>query len=118
MAAMNSSNALATSSAFVRLGLLHAQAPTQGNFSESGASCRALDYTSVVMMSAFGAVAGAMSARTVFVVESILLLPIILTCCFGWAAPHFQTGQTKTWSVYRGFGRFILAATVAGWWVT
>jgi Zn-dependent protease with chaperone function len=70
------------------------------------------------MMSAFGGVAGAMSARTVFVVESILLLPIILTCCFGWAATHFQTGQTKTWSVYRGYGRFILAATVAGWWVT
>jgi Zn-dependent protease with chaperone function len=70
------------------------------------------------MMSAFGAVAGAMSARTVFAVGSILLLPIILTCCFGWAASHFQTGQTKTWSVYRGFGRFILAATIAGWWVT
>lgn len=69
-------------------------------------------------MSAFGAVARAMSARTVFVLESILLLPIILTCCFGWAASHFQTGQTKSWSVYRGFGRFILAATVAGWWVT
>src|SRR5580692_1193686 len=70
------------------------------------------------MMSAFGAVAGAMSARIVFAVGSILLLPIILTCCFGWAASHFQTGQTKTWSVYRGFGRFILAATIAGWWVT
>jgi hypothetical protein len=39
IAAMNSASALAASSVFGPLGLLHAQAPTQANISESGANC-------------------------------------------------------------------------------
>jgi len=50
---------------------------------------------------------------------SILLLPILLTICFGWVVLRSsQREQTKRWLVWRGFGRFVLAVTVAAWWVT
>jgi Zn-dependent protease with chaperone function len=49
---------------------------------------------------------------------AILLLPIALTLLFGWYALRAHDANPRTvWADYRGFGRFILAATVAGWWV-
>jgi Zn-dependent protease with chaperone function len=49
---------------------------------------------------------------------SVLLLPIALTLCIRWAVRQSQVGRQKTvWATYRSFGRFILATTVAGWWV-
>ncbi len=49
----------------------------------------------------------------------LLLLPIILTLCFGWAALHSQGGEQKrVWAAYRGFSRLILISTLVGWWVT
>lgn len=69
-------------------------------------------------MNVLGLAAGAVPARTLFIAGSILLFPHVLTFCCGWAAFHSrQEEQTKTWLIYRGFGRFVLAATVAGWWV-
>jgi len=65
--------------------------------------------------------AEAVEARTafIFIGGSILFLPILLTICFGWPALHSSLRErTKTWLVWRGFGRFLLAATVAAWWVT
>jgi Zn-dependent protease with chaperone function len=76
-------------------------------------------YTFRVMANTLGLAAEAVVARTVFMAGSILLLPILLTICFGWIVLHSsQREQTKTWLVWRGFGRFVLAATVAAWWVT
>jgi Zn-dependent protease with chaperone function len=70
------------------------------------------------MTNALELAAGAVAARTVFIAASILLFPHVLTFCFGWAAFHSrQREQRKTWLIYRRFGRFVLAATVAGWWV-
>jgi Zn-dependent protease with chaperone function len=49
----------------------------------------------------------------------LLLLPIILTLCFGWIAVHCQDAeQESNWAAYRRFGRLILTGTVVGWWVT
>ena len=76
-----------------------------------------IGYTSGVMANGLALATGA--ANTVFVAESILLVPIVLTFGFGWLVLHSsQREQTKTWLVWRGFGRFVLAATVAAWWVT
>ncbi len=49
---------------------------------------------------------------------AILLLPIALTFSIAW--PLFRGREAKQgtlWAVYRGLGRFILAITVAGWWI-
>jgi len=44
---------------------------------------------------------------------------MLLTACFGWVVLHFSPReQTKTWLVWRGLGRFVLAVRVAAWWVT
>ena len=49
---------------------------------------------------------------------AVLLLPIVLTLCIRWAVLQSHEGRQKTvWAAYRSFGRFILATTVAGWWV-
>ncbi|MCU1314952.1 MAG: hypothetical protein JWN63_274, partial [Candidatus Acidoferrum typicum] len=78
-----------------------------------------MGYTSGVMANALGLATGAVSANTVFIAESILFVPIVLTFSFGWLVLHSsQREQTKAWLVWRGFGRFVLAATVAAWWVT
>jgi len=47
-----------------------------------------------------------------------LLLPIAMTLWFRWAALRAdEAKQRLIWFGYRQFGRFILAATVAVWWV-
>jgi Zn-dependent protease with chaperone function len=70
------------------------------------------------MANTFGLAAGAVFANTVLIAASILLIPLLLTFGFGWAAFHSdQRERAKTWLVWRGHGRFILAATVAAWWV-
>ncbi len=49
---------------------------------------------------------------------AILLLPIALTLLFWRYALRARDADRRTvWADYRGFGRFILAATVAGWWI-
>lgn len=49
---------------------------------------------------------------------AVLLLPIVLTLCIRWGVLQNHEGRQKTvWAAYRSFGRFILATTVAGWWV-
>jgi hypothetical protein len=76
-------------------------------------------YTFRVMANTLGLAAEAVVARTVFIAGSILLLPILLTICFGWVVLHSSPReQIKKWLVWRGFGRFVLPATVAAWWVT
>jgi Zn-dependent protease with chaperone function len=48
----------------------------------------------------------------------ILLLPVALTLLF-WrlALRASETERRTVWTSYRRFSRFILAATVAGWWI-
>jgi Zn-dependent protease with chaperone function len=49
----------------------------------------------------------------------LLLLPIVLTLCFGWAALRSQEAEQKrVWAAFRSFGHLILTSTVVGWWVT
>jgi Zn-dependent protease with chaperone function len=49
---------------------------------------------------------------------AILLLPIALTLLFWRYALRARDADRRTvWADYRGFGRFILAVTVAGWWI-
>lgn len=49
---------------------------------------------------------------------TILLLPIALTLLFWWSALRARDTERRTiWADYRGFGRFILAAAVVGWWM-
>ena len=49
---------------------------------------------------------------------AILVLPIALAVFFRWSALRAPDTERRTiWLHYRGFGRFILAATVVGWWV-
>lgn len=49
---------------------------------------------------------------------TILLLPIILTLLFyGCALAASVTKRRNVWTNYRSLGRFILAATVAVWWI-
>jgi Zn-dependent protease with chaperone function len=49
---------------------------------------------------------------------TFLLLPIVTTLCIRWAVLQSHEARQKTvWAAYRSFGRFILATTVAGWWV-
>ncbi|HKN73923.1 MAG TPA: M48 family metallopeptidase, partial [Candidatus Acidoferrum sp.] len=46
------------------------------------------------------------------------LLPIALTLFFWRHTLRARDADRRTvWADYRGFGRFILAATVAGWWI-
>ena len=60
----------------------------------------------------------AWSVNPLFVSGAVLLLPVVLTLCFRWLALQFpEAKQRKVWAAYRGFGRFILAITVASWWV-
>jgi Zn-dependent protease with chaperone function len=59
------------------------------------------------------------SKGTIFIAEGILVLPLVLTFCLGWFPFHsHQRERITTWLVWRGLGRFVLAATVTGWWVT
>jgi Zn-dependent protease with chaperone function len=45
-------------------------------------------------------------------------VPIVLTLCFRWATLRsHEAEQKRVWTAYRIFGRFILASTVATWWV-
>lgn len=47
-----------------------------------------------------------------------MLLPIALTVVFWRSALRARDAERRTvWVGYRGFSRFILAATVAGWWM-
>jgi Zn-dependent protease with chaperone function len=49
---------------------------------------------------------------------AVLLLPIAVTLWFRWAALRAdEAKQRLIWADYRRFGRFILATTVAVWWV-
>jgi Zn-dependent protease with chaperone function len=49
---------------------------------------------------------------------AILLLPIALTVVFWWSAFRARDAERRTvWVGYREFSRFILAATIAGWWM-
>jgi hypothetical protein len=49
----------------------------------------------------------------------LLLLPVVLTLCFGWAALHSQEAeQKKVWAAFWSFGHLILISTLVGWWVT
>jgi Zn-dependent protease with chaperone function len=48
----------------------------------------------------------------------ILFLPLALTLLFCWLALRASDTERRTvWTDYRGFSRFILAATVACWWI-
>jgi len=50
---------------------------------------------------------------------ALLLLPMVLTLCFGWAALHSQEAeQKKVWAAFRSFGHLILISTLVGWRVT
>jgi len=65
-----------------------------------------------------GVLRTAISVAPVLFPACILLLPIFLTIGFRWATLRISDkGQRIVWAVYRGLGRFILAATIAGWWV-
>lgn len=78
-----------------------------------------MSYTFGVMANLLGLAAEAVSTGIIFIAGSILLLPIILAFCLGWFALHSrEREQIKAWLVWRGLGRFVLAVTVAGWWVT
>jgi Zn-dependent protease with chaperone function len=49
---------------------------------------------------------------------AVLLLPIAVTLWFRWASLRAdEPEQRLIWAGYRKFGRFILVATVAVWWV-
>ena len=49
---------------------------------------------------------------------AVLLLPIAVTLWFRWAVLRADEAEQRLiWSGYRQFGRFILAAAVAFWWV-
>jgi Zn-dependent protease with chaperone function len=50
---------------------------------------------------------------------AVLLLPIVLTVFLRQAAliQSVEAQRKRVWATYRGFGRFILAMTVASWWV-
>jgi Zn-dependent protease with chaperone function len=77
-----------------------------------------MGYTFVVIASLLGLAAEGLFTGTIIIAGSILVLPIVLTFCLGWFPfQSHQREQTKTWLVWRGLGRFVLAATVAGWWV-
>jgi len=78
-----------------------------------------MSYTFGVMGNLLVLAAEAVSTGIIFIAGSVLLLPIILTFCLGWFALHSrEREQIKEWLVWRGLGRFVLAVTVAGWWVT
>jgi Zn-dependent protease with chaperone function len=58
------------------------------------------------------------SVSPLFFPGAILLLPVVLTLCFRRISLQSQEAEEKTiWAAYRAFGRFILAITVASWWV-
>src|SRR2546426_12572540 len=59
------------------------------------------------------------SVNPLLIPAVLLLLPIVLTLCFRWAALHAREAEQKrVWVAYRRFGRFILTGTVVCWWVT
>lgn len=58
-------------------------------------------------------------SKGTIIAGGILALPVVLTCCLGcFPFLSHQREQITTWLVWRGLGRFVLAATVAGWWLT
>ena len=58
------------------------------------------------------------SVSPLFFPGAILLMPIVLTLCFRRISLQRQEAEEKTvWAAYRAFGRFIIAITVASWWV-
>jgi hypothetical protein len=70
------------------------------------------------MANALGLAAEAVWTSAILDAGGVLLIPIVLTLSFGWVVlKSNQREQLKTWLVWRGFGRFVLAATVVGWWV-
>ena len=72
-----------------------------------------------VMANAPGLAAEVVWSSAIFVAGGILLIPIMLTFSFGWVVLQSKRREhLEMWLVWRGFGRFVLAATVAGWWVT
>jgi Zn-dependent protease with chaperone function len=57
-------------------------------------------------------------ANLLIVPGAVLLLPIAVTLCFRWVALRADKAKQKfIWAGYRSFGRFILAVTVAAWWI-
>jgi len=57
-------------------------------------------------------------ANLLIVPGAVLLLPIAVTLCFRWVAARADEAKQKLiWAGYRSFGRFILAVTVADWWI-
>jgi len=78
-----------------------------------------MSYTFGEMANLSGLAAEVVSKGIIFIAGGILLLPIIPTFCLGWFALYSRDReQTREWLVWRGLGRFVLAVTVAGWWVT
>jgi Zn-dependent protease with chaperone function len=60
----------------------------------------------------------AVPSSSLLVPCAILFLPFALTLLFWlYALRARDTDRRTVWTDYRGFGRFILAATVAGWWI-
>lgn len=59
------------------------------------------------------------SAIALLMLISVLILPVVLTLCFRRMALHQMTEAhgRGVWASYRQYGRFILAITVAIWWV-
>lgn len=56
--------------------------------------------------------------RPLIIPSAVLLLPIVVTLWFGWVALRAdELSQKLIWASYRKFGRFILTATLAVWWV-
>ena len=59
------------------------------------------------------------SVNQLFIPAAVLLLPIGVTLWFRWTVLRAdEAKQRLIWSGYRSFGRFILAVTVAAWWIT
>jgi Zn-dependent protease with chaperone function len=57
-------------------------------------------------------------ANRLLLPAAVLLLPIAVTLWFRWTALQADEAKQKlVWAGYRSFGRFILAVTVAAWWV-
>jgi Zn-dependent protease with chaperone function len=60
----------------------------------------------------------ARSVNPLLVPAVLLLLPIVLTICFCWAAFHsHEEEQERVWTAYRRFSCFILISIVVIWWV-
>ena len=56
--------------------------------------------------------------RLLLLPAAVLLLPIAVTLWIRWTVLRAdEAKQRLIWAGYRSFGRFILAVTVAAWWV-